>query len=90
VIVINISNRYFDLSQPITATAEALGMETKFAEDLSSDRPAYSKASMWMLLTPKGKMPDTLPAPRWQNAEKKETLKPWTDDYTNLLSTLKF
>jgi len=90
VIVINISNRYFDLRAAIAATADTLGLDAQYGKDLSADRPAYSRESMWMLLTRKGKMPDTLPRPRWQPAEAKEALKPWTDDYTNLLSTLKF
>lgn len=90
VIGINISNRYFDLRPPIAATAHMLGMEAKYGKDFEHKRPAYSSSSMWMLLTPKGQMPDSLPEPRWQPAKAKETLKPWTDDYTNLLSTLKF
>ena len=90
VIAINISNRYFDLRPPIAATADILDMVALYGEDLGAKRPAYSSESMWMLLTPKGLMPDNLPQPRWQTVEAKETLKPWTDDYTNLLSTLKF
>lgn len=89
-IAINISNRYFDLHPAITATARTIGMEAKYGTDVSLERPPYSSSSVWMLLTPKGQMPATLPEPRWQTAETKETLKPWTDDYTNLLSTLKF
>lgn len=97
VIVINISNRYFDLRHPIAVTAHALGLDAQYGKDLSMDRPAYSRASLWMLLTPQGQMPDNLPKPRWQAAKDEsrhkttsQTLKLWTDDYTNLLSTLKF
>jgi len=90
VIAINISNRYFDLRGAVAATAAMLDLDAQYGKDLSPKRPAYSRESMWMLLTRKGKMPDSLPRPRWQQAVAKETLKPWTDDYTNLLSTLKF
>lgn len=97
VIVINISNRYFDLWHPIAATAATLGLDAQYGKDLGAERPAYSRASLWMLLAPAGQMPQSLPSPRWQpvkseNNDKNasQTLKPWTDDYTNLLSTLKF
>ncbi|HYD17742.1 MAG TPA: fused MFS/spermidine synthase [Patescibacteria group bacterium] len=87
VIAINVSNRYFALWHAIASTAATLGLKTEMKADLAVERPAYSSASIFLVLTrPADKL--SLAAQGWSEVAAVPGIRPWTDDYTSLLGTL--
>lgn len=82
IILINISNRYFNLAKTIAKIVENFGYQTFEYFDARRDLPPWVKNSHWLVLS-KDKVID------WQPVEPDENTKLWTDDYTHVLSTLK-
>lgn len=88
VLAMNISNRYFELWPVIATTASTLGLSADMKADLSPVRPFYSSPSLWLVLS---RSPSTAFAKRgWRPVRPSETLRPWTDNYTNLMAALSF
>ena len=86
VLAMNISNRYFELWSIIATTASTLGLSAELKADLSPVRPFYSSPSLWLVLS---KDPPPAFAKRgWRPVRPSETLRPWTDNYTNLMAAL--
>jgi len=91
VLALNISNRYFTLWDMIAATAATLGLETTARFDLREKLPAYASNSIWVVLTRPGELPPALRKDKeWEKIIPDPDFRPWTDNYTNLLSTLSF
>ena len=88
-ILFNISNRYFDLERVIAATGAALGLSNRYTID-TAVKEAYGFTSKWIVLA----RPSVSLAPlwdlNWARLDLEEKDRPWSDDYTNFLSTLKF
>ncbi len=86
-LAMNISNRYFSLWDTIATTASTLGLVTAIKRDVSPNRPFYSSPSVWMIM---GKPPlsAAFAARGWKPVTPTGRLKPWTDNYTNLLAAL--
>ena len=85
-VALHISNRYFRLHSVIAATADELGLQSRFVvrkENLES----YGVPSVWLVLARPGTSLTALQKRGWVEIPRKD-VKPWTDDYTNLLSTL--
>ena len=87
VILINISNRHLDLTTPIAATAQHnnITFRTKYHSPQEDD--GYHFASEWIVLTNHQKTIEELDKKKWKSI--KTEMKPWTDDYSNLMSTLR-
>ncbi len=87
VILINISNRHLDLTTPIAATAHHndISFRTKYHSPQEDD--GYHFASEWIVLTNHEKTIEKLDKKGWKSI--KTDIKPWTDDYSNLMSTLR-
>ncbi|MEZ0225401.1 MAG: spermidine synthase [Alphaproteobacteria bacterium] len=88
VLAMNISNRYFELWSMISTTASTLGLSAQLKADLSPARPFYSSPSLWLVLSKDP--PPALAKRGWRPVRPSETLRPWTDNYTNLLAALSF
>lgn len=88
VIAINISNRYFPLWDLVTKSAEKAGLETRVKLDAREIMPASAQSSLWIVLTPKGHMHEAFAQHKWQPVFPPEDLRPWTDDYSNLVGLL--
>lgn len=89
VIGFNLSNRYINLWYSLATTAEHIGMDHRYIVDNDLDEP-YAASSQWMTLSPtKGRL-NRLEKLGWVKLPPQNHLKPWTDDYTNLLSTMRF
>ena len=91
-LVFHISNRYYDLTQPLARIAGETGLLA--AKRVDAPDPAApllkgAKPSVVMMLTPDaGKMSALLRDPRWL-AVASDGGTAWTDDHAHLLSALK-
>lgn len=86
-IAFHISNRYFDLEPVLGRIATDLGMDAwirRYRPD-SEARAIGASSTDWVLLTPAG---TTAPGPTWRAARADGSL--WTDDYSDLLGTLRW
>jgi spermidine synthase len=92
VLVFHISNRYYDLTQPLARIAGETGLlaaKRVDAPDPANPLPKGAKPSVVMMLTPDAdKMAALLRDPRWQ-AVASDGGAAWTDDHAHLLSALK-
>jgi SAM-dependent methyltransferase len=89
IILFHISNRYFNLERPLIAAGTLLGLKNASVMQ-SRLLPFYATASKWVALS----RPDVDLAPlsktKWQENSPPQGAAPWTDDYTDLMSTLNF
>jgi len=88
VIVFHISNRYFDLASNISTTANELNLKNAYIATPKKDVPKYGIATKWIVLTKKGQTLSTLYNKGFIEYETSNKEKVWTDNYTNILSTL--
>ncbi|WP_417432638.1 fused MFS/spermidine synthase [Kiloniella sp.] len=103
IIILHISNRYFDLEHVVAATAKASGLTsrmynyTRQERDVTEHPLRYS--ATWVALAQNVEtLNDLIPITNqtgnkalrgWSELSVKETDEPWTDDYSNVLSALK-
>jgi spermidine synthase len=92
-LMFHISNRYLRLENVLGRLASARGLEML----MQSDRPAASAAnegyqgSDWVIASPDSNTLDPLAADsRWTRIETGESTPLWTDDFSNILTVLKW
>ncbi|MCB1530577.1 MAG: fused MFS/spermidine synthase [Rhodospirillales bacterium] len=86
-ITIHITNRHLDLRTPLAATAKKEGYFYRFKRyDKQTENP-YDLSSSWVVLTRNREIVRRLDQRGWEGMDTDS--RPWTDDYSNLLSTLK-
>jgi len=89
IIIFNISNRYILLDGILVAAAEETGLAHRFKQDQTLNKP-FTYPSRWFAMA---KSEDTLKAldeKGWKALERKTSVRPWTDDYSNIMSVVKF
>ncbi len=94
VLLMHVSNRYFDLSRPLARVAQETGLEVIMRADneipIEQQLTDARKASTWMVMAKHvadfGGL-ETMPG--WAPVRVPENQPLWTDDYTNLLGALK-
>ncbi len=91
VLAFHISNRNMDLRPMLFALAKELGMNISFAEIPAVISKAQSP-SIWALMSENKPLLNDLKMHGWQlqDVSKTATAKPWSDDYSNILSILRF
>ncbi len=94
VILMNISNRSMNLRPVVAGLAQATGLEVRVRDDLGVDpavgeRPAWRFPSQWAVFTDDPRWFDRLAA-SWAGLEGIEAGRPWTDDYANPLSVIRW
>lgn len=89
-LVMHISNRYYDLVQPIARLARAHGVSlVENVRPWTGDRIAEAEPSRVVVLTRDAATIETLAArPMWQRVTPDDG-RPWTDDRSNLLQALR-
>lgn len=91
-ILFHISNRYLDLSPVLSITAGNCGFkafENIDAPQSDEERQDGKEQSKWVLLAQDPGVRDLFYRPMdWVAIDTPQKLKPWTDDYTNILSAL--
>ena len=93
IVIIHISNRYFDLEAPVAATARAVGFEVlvqRHYPDAETRKTTLGQAS-WVLLLSADKefLKKLRQDSRWSDAGR-ANVPIWTDDFSNLLPYVKF
>ncbi len=88
-LLFHISNRYFNLSNPVITTARSLGLKTRYISFKAGNDP-IAVSNVWVAIAKKDSSMKALKAMNWVDMDPTKVLRPWTDDYTNLLSTLRF
>ena len=88
VILLHISNRHFHLEGPIAITGKVLGLQNTFV--LRAPTKPYALESNWMLLAPPDINLIPLNKGKWTQVKTQKKIKPWTDDYTDLLDVMDF
>ncbi|HPF78977.1 MAG TPA: hypothetical protein PLF01_06745, partial [Alphaproteobacteria bacterium] len=86
-VVINISNRHLDLRKPLAAIAANNGYFFRYKLYQYEASNPYDMSSEWAILSKDENMIRLLDKKGWSDLE--TDLRPWTDDYSNFLSTLK-
>jgi SAM-dependent methyltransferase len=91
-VLVHISNRYLDLSGPVAAIADEIGMVGLILDDLAIDPRDYSNgkfASSWILLANNRKSLRNLDrSDGWEPLTRKRGIRAWTDDYSNVMQLL--
>lgn len=88
-LLFHISNRYFNLSNPVITTARSLGLKSRYIAYKGKNDP-LSVPNAWIAIAKKDSTMNALKALNWVDMDPTKVMRPWTDDYTNLLSTLRF
>lgn len=93
-LALNITNRYLDLEPTIGAIAHALNLQTLEQHDADvsdGEREAGKAPSHWVILGhSRDDFGPLLTDARWQPIPLQPHLRPWTDDYSNLLQAVRF
>jgi spermidine synthase len=86
-LLFNISNRYLRLEPVLAALAQDAGLVGLVRHDSEESNVPGKTQSSWVLLAER---PEDLPQlpPGWRRLENTTGAAPWTDDYSNLLSTI--
>jgi hypothetical protein len=89
ILAVHISNKFLDLAPVVEAAARDLGVSWKIVVN-GTDRKREVLASTWVLLSKNGQVlaDPHFPAMTFFGKEHRN-LRPWTDDYSNLLKILK-
>ena len=83
----HISNRYLDLEPVLSANARALHIAAMARIDAATDEEkAEGKSeSHWILMARRSVELDPYRTSDWGDLDFREGLRPWTDDYSNVL-----
>jgi hypothetical protein len=88
-ILFNITNRYFNLANVLAANAHAEGLKHRYKLDAANPL-SYAAASAWIVMGRQSVSFAPLSDQGWLDLPVPPEQRPWTDDYTNLLSALEF
>lgn len=89
-ILVNISNRYFNLAPVLFKNAHEAAMLGRVRLDNNHKRASYVTPSFWAVFSTHENTLKPLDQMEWVSTGLQTGLRPWTDDYTNLLSMLEF
>lgn len=89
VIAVHVSNRFFDLGPMVATEAEAIGWH--WVIQSRSQEEADESASTWVMLTRTADVAARLgmDGDPWERPAVPKGLRPWTDDWANILGRLK-
>lgn len=95
ILALHISSPYLDLEAPLARAAESLGLHSRIQNHyVESDDPLYNfyiDSSKWMVITHSEDALGPLTTDEaWQAPQIDETIRPWSDDYANLLDAYLF
>jgi hypothetical protein len=89
ILAYHVSNRFFDLHPVIAAAATRLGMTWAFQD--SAGLTAIDYGSKWVMLarSEQAARDAGLTEPGWEHPEETIAPAPWTDDWANVLGTMR-
>lgn len=86
-VLINISNRYLNLKPALSSISKKLGYIFVSRIYIPEKDDTYNLASEWVVITKNKKTAQALENKEWEGYE--TSIRPWTDDYSNFISTLR-
>ncbi|WP_125911789.1 spermidine synthase [Kiloniella majae] len=100
VIILHVSNRYFELEHIVTTTAKVSNLKARVyhyeRNKENAQKHPYRFSASWIAMAQSTEtLDDLIPLGThpegggWQELIANPTIKPWTDDYSNVLSALK-
>ena len=89
ILAYHVSNRFFDLHPVVAAAAARLGMAWALQD--SEGLTAIDYGSKWVMLAHSAEAADAagLTDPGWEHPEEISATAPWTDDWANVLGTMR-
>lgn len=87
ILLLHISNRYFNLSKILAVNARELNLKSRVTLD-NPKTVFYAVPSIWYVMARPGVSFSRLDAFGWDDVVPENNRRPWTDDYTNPLSVL--
>ncbi len=90
-LVFHISNRFYDLSQPLEASTSALGMESRLrvhAPDAAGMADGDLISKVMVMAADAAALGTIATDPTWERVEQSAN-PPWTDDHADLLSAIR-
>lgn len=89
IMLVPISNQYFDLSQSVASTANSLLFTTvaKNYEPTKESASIGESMSKWLAVGSTNNLAKFVP--KWNPVESKDGISVWTDNYSNLLQSLR-
>jgi spermidine synthase len=88
-LIFNISNRYILLHDILVAAAEETGLAHRFKQDLTLNKP-FTYPSRWFVMAKSEDILKSLDDKGWIAIDRRPEVRPWTDDYSNIMSVVKF
>lgn len=90
IILLHLSNRFLDLELEAAATSKLLGLKHLFVRDMKPENP-FAYAGKWMVVARPNVDLSALKIPEgWHVVTPPEGFRPWTDDYSNFMSVIRF
>ena len=89
IILLNISNRFFNLLDIMSKNAREAGLHPRW-KIFVPEEIVYTFPNLWMAFSKSDDIVKILDENSWRTKEENEDLRPWTDDYTNLMGMLEF
>ncbi len=88
----HISSRYFNLKPLLAAIAHEVGLRCFVLDDSDAQPDGERKGSIWAVLAADdaalGALRNGPQGWLWKPAQREDRVRPWTDDYSNILSVL--
>jgi spermidine synthase len=89
VLAVHISSRFLDLAPVIAANAEILGAFALLRDDKTDDPVRHSQSRWVALAADSTRLAQLANVPGWSALSGERGFRPWTDDYTSLLSVVR-
>lgn len=87
-IAFHVTNRYLHLEKLLAASAEDLGLENRWKYDGSTGNTLFSGIS-WMVMSPQTEVLKGLDSSNgWSKTAPPDGMRPWTDNYSSILSIM--
>ena len=88
-IAYHVSNRYLDLESVIGGLARERGLAARVGTGPESQPERYEQFSSWVLVA-RAERDLVVSGRRWREPEVRPGLRPWTDDYSSVLSVFRW
>lgn len=90
-VVFHVSNRYLDLEPVVAALARARGLAARVGQGPNEGRGQYESMSTWIALARSEAELGPLAADaNWWRPRLRREVRPWTDDYSSLLTVFEW
>ena len=92
-IAFHISNRHLNLAPVLASTAEEAGLSGVLRSDRTLtdiDRTRGKLPSVWAVLAENSEVLMVLQDREWNALSTRDRIRPWTDDFSNILAVLKW